>query len=63
MARLNPLYFAGMLTGAEADAVRSGADYQMVQQIAAGRGQENALSYIDSMLAGAGKENRALELH
>ncbi|WP_418455288.1 metallophosphoesterase [Allofournierella sp.] len=63
MARLNPLYFAGMLTEAEADAVRSGADYQMVQQIAADRGQENALSYIDSMLAAAGKENRALELH
>lgn len=62
MARLNPLYFAGMLTEAEADAVRGSADYQMVRQTAAARGQETALSYIDSMLAATGKENRALEL-
>lgn len=62
MAALNPVYFAGALTEAEAEALRNSPDYLLVQQAAAQRGAEDPLGYIDSMLAAAGKENRALTL-
>ncbi|WP_418666802.1 metallophosphoesterase family protein [Allofournierella sp.] len=62
MAELNPAYFAGALTEADAAAVRGGKDYALVGQAAAERGVKDPLGYIDSILEAAGKENRELTI-